>query len=215
MKDVRLVIFDMDGLLFDTERLSYLAMKRAIEKLGFDFPLDNYKRIIGAGDYESDSILKEIYKRNFSLDEILEDYQREFQNILYREGLTVKPGVSELLDKLDNKGIKRCIASSSSGKTIHKYLSLSGLLNRFDFYVSGEEVESGKPNPDIFIEACKRAEEVFENSLVLEDSHNGLRAANSAGIACIIIPDIIEPNEEMRKKAYRIFPSLNDVLEIF
>jgi HAD superfamily hydrolase (TIGR01509 family) len=214
MGKLKLVIFDMDGLLFDTERPSYLAMKAAVEKWGFDFPLENYQRIIGLADDECDKQLQEVYGKEFSLEQILQDYQQAFKNILEKEGLGIKPGAEKLLELLDQKGVKKCIASSSSKATIQRYLMKTGLTHLFDFYISGEEVEAGKPNPDIFIEACKRANETPENSLVLEDSLNGLRAAVGAKIKCIVVPDLIEPNLEMKKHAYDIAADLYRVIEI-
>ncbi|MBL4950942.1 HAD family phosphatase [Neobacillus sp. OS1-32] len=214
MKDVKLVIFDMDGLLFDTERPSYEAMRRVMKRRGYEFPIEHYKPIIGVADHECNMIMKEIYGSDFSFPAIVKDYRQEFDNILREEGLLIKPGAKNLLAALDRKGVKKCIASSSSRATIEYYLSLTSLTDRFDYYVSGEEVENGKPNPDIFLEACKRGKEETAASLVLEDSLNGLRAAVSAKIQCIIVPDLIEPNEEMKTNAYQIADDLNQVIEL-
>jgi len=98
--------------------------------------------------------------------------------------------------------------------TIQTNLSLAGLTDRFDFYMSGSEVKRGKPYPDIFLGACQRANEVPDSSLVLEDSLNGLRAAVGANINCIIVPDLIEPNEEIKKHAYEIVSDLSQVIGI-
>jgi HAD superfamily hydrolase (TIGR01509 family) len=214
MESVNLVIFDMDGLLFDTEWPSYLAMKRVLEKRDLAFSLDCYKRMIGAGDYKCDQILKELYGKEFSLQLILNDYQKAFKKIIEKEGLTIKPGVMKLLENLEKRGLKKCIASSSSRETIQHYLAMTGLTSRFDFYISGEEVIRGKPDPDVFIEAYKRANETSDTSLVLEDSLNGLRAAVGANIKCIVVPDLIDPNEEMKRYAYEIVADLNQVNRI-
>ncbi len=214
MKDLKLVIFDMDGLLFDTERPSYLAMKQALEMLGLAFPMAIYKRMIGASDHKCDEIIKEVYGEEVSLQRITSDYLKAFKKILENEGLTIKPGANELLDYIERRGLKKCIASSSSRETIQQYLAMTGLTNRFDFYISGDEVQRGKPYPDIFLEACNRAQESPGSSIVLEDSLNGLRAAVGANINCIIVPDLIEPNDEMKKHAYEIAVDLNRVIEI-
>lgn len=114
MKDVKLVIFDMDGLLFDTERLYYSAMKQVMEKKwGCDFPLENYKRFIGVDERECDDVMKSLYGKDFSMELILEDYYQLFSQILREEGLQVKKGAKDILDFLDKKGIKKCIAYSS------------------------------------------------------------------------------------------------------
>lgn len=204
----------MDGLLFDTERPSFLALKKSAEKAGFDFSLDTYKKLMGTDDRTSDLILYDIYGETFFESKVLKDYHKEFENILNYEGLIIKKGALELLNILEEKGIKKCIASSSSREVIEKYLSYSGLTNRFDFHLSGSEVKNGKPSPDIFIEACKRADVAPEFALVLEDSFHGFKAAIRAGIRCIIIPDLIEPNEEMKKFSYRICLDLGEVANI-
>lgn len=214
MKDLRLVIFDMDGLLFDTERPSFKAMKKIMENHGYPYSLEMYKKIIGLSGQRCEEILKKDYGSDFSFKSISADYDVEFRKIVNDEGISIKQGAAKLLDTLDERKIKRCIASSSSRETIQYYLSLSGLADRFDFYVSGEEVKHGKPHPDIFLEACKRAKVTPESSLILEDSLNGLRAAVGAKINCVIIPDLIEPNEEMKKFVYKIVPNLEQVIDI-
>lgn len=211
MKQIKLIIFDMDGLLYDTELPSFKALKRTAEKAGFNFTMEIYKKMIGVTKTVSNKILYDIYGDEFFEKQVLENYHEEFHKILEYEGINVKKGALELLDVLDEKGIKKCIASSSSRETIHYYLSMTGLTDRFDFYVSGQEVENGKPSPDIFLEACRRAGENSKAALVLEDSYNGLKAAVSANIPCVIVPDLIEPNEEMKRNAYLIVSDLGEI----
>lgn len=215
MEDLRLVIFDMDGLLFDTEPIYYRSMKKEIEKLGYDFSFDTYKLLVGIPDLESDEILQGKYGKGFSIQQVLEAYHAGFKEIIKNEGLMIKPGAEKLLDFLDERGIKKCIASSSDLEIIKNFLSLTGLTNRFDFYVSGEEVERGKPHPDIFIEACLRGKVEPKESLVIEDSLNGLKAAVSAKIKCIIVPDLIDPTEEMHQNAFKIVSDLEKIIGIF
>lgn len=127
----------------------------------------------------------------------------------------MKPGVEELLDVLDQKEIKKCIASSSARETIEKNVKVTGLENRFDFYVSGLEVKNGKPAPDIFLEAARRGNVRPDEAIVFEDSRHGLEAAVAADIPCIIVPDLIEPDEEMRRKAFKIISDLSQAAELF
>ncbi|MGX6443235.1 HAD family hydrolase [Neobacillus sp. K501] len=214
MEDLRLVIFDMDGLLFDTEPIYYKSMKREIEKIGYDFPFDTYKLLVGIPDLESDEILQKKYGEQFSIQQVIEAYHAGFKEIIKNEGLMIKPGAEKLLDFLDEKGIKKCIASSSNLEIIKNFLSITGLTNRFDFYVSGEEVERGKPHPDIFLEACHRGNAEPKECLVIEDSLNGLKAAVSAKIKCIIVPDLIDPTEEMQQNAFKIVSDLEKVIGI-
>jgi HAD superfamily hydrolase (TIGR01509 family) len=212
MVETKLVIFDMDGLLFDTERPSFRALQEVVVKKGYLFTMEHYKQLIEIPDRESDVVLHKMYGDEFPFDVILEEYHNRLKRILVEEGLSVKPGAVELLDALEERGIKKCIASSSTRNTIGEYLKRSGIEDRFDFYISGNDVKKGKPHPDIFIEACKIAGEAVESALVLEDSLNGLKAACSAGIRCVIVPDLIDPTEEMREKAYKIVSDLEQVI---
>jgi HAD superfamily hydrolase (TIGR01509 family) len=209
---VKLVIFDMDGLLFDTEWPSFQALKEAVERRGFTFTIENYKQLIGLAHGKSMEVMQQMYGGKLPYEEIIIDYRKRFKEILANDGVGIKRGAIKLLDALDQRGMKKCIASSSARETIASYLKLTGLEDRFDFYISGNEVKKGKPHPDIFLEACKIAGEPVESALVLEDSLNGLKAACAAEIRCILVPDLIDPTEEMKEKAYKIIEDLEKVI---
>lgn len=214
MKNLQLVIFDMDGLIFDTETLSYRALRHVFwEDHQIDFPIATYKKMIGMGPSETESILHSEYGDSVSLEQLFISYGEAFNNMINQEGIATKMGVATLLDHLDEQGIKKCVASSSRRETIQHYLALSNLTDRFDFYLSGEEVENGKPHPDIFLEACRHANVSPEHALVLEDSVHGFHAAKRAQIACIVIPDLIEATPEMNETAYKVLPDLRQVIK--
>lgn len=214
MRKINFAIFDMDGLLFDTERPSFLAMKKTAEKAGFKFSIDTYKKLIGVSKPTSNQILHDLYGEEFFKKNVLDHFQEEFNKIIAEEGIVIKKGALELLEVLEEKGFKKCIASSSNREVIENYLSITGLENRFDFYLSGREVKKGKPHPDIFLEACKRGGVDPEKALVLEDSFHGFRAAIRANIRCIIVPDLVELNDEMKQGAYRICSDLAEVAQL-
>ncbi|OLS41197.1 HAD family phosphatase [Bacillus sp. MRMR6] len=211
---MKLVIFDMDGLLFDTERPSFRALKEASERRHFTFTIENYKQLIGLPHGKSRDALEKMYEGKFPYEEVIEEYREGFRRILTDEGIGIKPGVKQLLDAIDGRRMKKCIASSSSRETIAAYLKQTGLEDRFDFYISGNEVKNGKPYPDIFLEACKIAGEPVESALVLEDSLNGLKAASAAGIRCVLVPDLIEPTIEIEEMAFRICDDLEKVIAL-
>lgn len=215
LQNLKFVIFDMDGLLFDTEMISYRSISKALkDHHAIDFPMAIYKQTIGMDVAGTEDFFRTEYGNDVSFQAISDCYSQTFKEILDAEGLTIKPGAIRLLDHLDKLGLKRCIASSSSLKTIENYLNMSGLKDRFDFYLSGDEVENGKPAPDIFLEACRRAGESPADALVLEDSVNGFHAAKSAHIDCIVVPDLIEPTDEINQHAYTVVPSLEKVIQI-
>ena len=211
---MKLVIFDMDGLLFDTEWPSFQALKEVVERRGFTFTIENYKQLIGLAHGKSMEVMQQMYDGKLPYEEIMIDYRKRFKEILANDGVGIKRGAIKLLDALDQRGMKKCIASSSARETIASYLKLAGLEDRFDFYISGNEVKKGKPHPDIFLEACNIAGEPVESALVLEDSLNGLKAACAAEIRCILVPDLIDPTEEMKEKAYKIIEDLEKVIEV-
>jgi|SRR5690625_588782 len=214
MDKLDFVIFDMDGLLFDTETIAFKAFKDTLSKYGYKFTIDIFKKMIGLGPGEDEIVLKTEYGDDFIMDTIEEEFKARFETLLKSEGLKIKPGTYELLKALDDYSIDRCIASSSSRKTIQSYLEMSNLENRFDFYISGDEVKHGKPYPDIFLEACDRAGKKTKHAIVLEDSYNGFLAAYRAGINCVIVPDIIEPNTKIKKHAYQIVNNLEEVVPL-
>lgn len=214
LQQTKLVIFDMDGLLFDTEKIAYQAFEQTLANYGYTYTKDIFKQMVGGSKVDDEKILQEAFGSHFRMQMIEDEYENTFQKLLQSEGLQIKHGALKLLDALDERGIKRCIASSSPLETIEKYLKMANLTNRFNFFMSGEEVEHGKPYPDIFLEACKRAQVEKENAMVLEDSYNGFLAAYRAGIKCIIVPDLVEPNSEMKTYAYRIIEHLGDVIPL-
>jgi HAD superfamily hydrolase (TIGR01509 family) len=214
MEPINFVIFDMDGLLFDTERMTYLAMKKTFAEQGFEFNLANYKKTIGLTRKEVNITLQNMLGNNLDPEHFFDERSKHFNKILKDEGLILKPGAKKLLTVLEQKDIKCCIASSSSRETIAKYLKLTGLESFFNFYISGNEVQRGKPAPDIFLEACSRANEPLSKSIVLEDSLNGLKAAHESNIRCIIVPDMITPDNEMKEKSFSIISNLEEVIPL-
>lgn len=127
--------------------------------------------------------------------------------------LAKKQGVEELLKYLKDKGFKVGIASSTREKIVRRQISEGGLLEYFDQIVGGDMVKHSKPEPDIFLEACGRLESKPENCYVIEDSYNGIRAAHAAGMHPIMVPDLMEPTEEMKSLAEQILGSLCAVQE--
>ncbi|MDY0394958.1 HAD family hydrolase [Virgibacillus halophilus] len=212
MKEIDLVVFDMDGLLFETEKSYYEALRAAMESFGFDFAFETYQQMIGISDKETDEALQKICGPGFSTVPLWEENNRQFDLLLEKKGLGIKPGAERLLDVLDQLGIAKCIASSNNKAAIERYLHVSGMGDRFEFYVSADDVARAKPDPDIFLTACRKAGAAAEKTLVLEDSLNGLRAAKAAGINCIVVPDLLAPDEEMRRNAYDIVDSLDEVI---
>jgi len=206
------VIFDLDGLILDTETIARVAWRRAVLDFGAVLTDDIYRRLIGLATPDIEKVLKEVFGEVFPVDKVIPQAYSYFDRIITEDGISVKPGFMEVIVFLDKIRHPRAVATSSSrGLTLRK-LAVSDLTGIFDIVVCGDQVKKGKPAPDIFIEAARQLDIPPEECLVFEDSDNGVRAAHKAGMAVIIIPDINSPSEEAKKLANNIFPSFYDVL---
>jgi HAD superfamily hydrolase (TIGR01509 family) len=154
---------------------------------------------------------RKAYGDEFPFEEVNKFQKEKLENILDTEGFEIKKGLLEILDYLDEKKIKKAVATSSARIKATKLISQAGILNRFDSIICGDEVTKGKPDPEIFLKACSKLDIAPENALVLEDSERGLLAANAGNIKCLVIPDLLEISSENRHLASSILESLLDV----
>lgn len=206
------VIFDLDGLLIDSEIISYQVCRSLVEAYGQYFPLEEYIHgYSGKTEMGNMQALIETYHLPISLEEgIAFGKQREQE--YFREGVALKPGARELLSYLKRNQYKIMLASSSTRNRAIGVLGQHGIGAYFDNMVFGEEVKRGKPFPDIFQRAAESAGEPPEHCLVLEDSEAGIQAAYSAGIEVICIPDMKAPGETFREMASAEMDSLEEVI---
>jgi HAD superfamily hydrolase (TIGR01509 family) len=209
---IEAVIFDMDGLLLDSETLSMEASMSAADALGYDMPRAFCHSMIGSPVDRCREMIAERYGADFPMERYVA-LQHEHLTVLADSGrLVLKTGVAELLDLLDGRGLKRAIATSSGrARTLH-HLARVGIAERFGCIVTRDDVSRGKPDPEPFLTAAARLEVRPEACLALEDSHNGVRAAHAAGMRVIMVPDLLEATSDMHDKAHRIVDSLHDVI---
>jgi HAD superfamily hydrolase (TIGR01509 family) len=207
------VVFDMDGLIFDTERLYRDAMMGAAEHHGRDLPLSVFTSMIGGTGESSRRILADHFGPGFDLDTYMTRTWTHFHELAEAD-LALKAGVGELLDLLDRHGTPRAIATSSNRDIVNHHLAAHDLARRFDTVVAQGDYARGKPHPDPYLEAARRLGVAPEVCLALEDSHNGVRAASSAGMMTIMVPDLLDPTEEMRTLCVRIAQDLHEVREL-
>ncbi len=209
---MKLVIFDMDGLMFDTEAIGFRAYEEVGEEWGLSTSFDFYKTLIGVD--ERDTCKK--YRKQYGTDMDAELFYRQIgdriQEIMDREGIPMKPGLLPLLDAIEEADIPKIIASSTGQEGIRSYLQRCGLDDRFKDTISSSQVKRGKPHPDIFLEACRMMDTKPEEALVLEDSPAGICAAHSGNIPVIAIPDLKEISEEIREMCLMVGETLEDVI---
>jgi HAD superfamily hydrolase (TIGR01509 family) len=204
------VVFDMDGLLVDTEQVVFEAMRASCGGLGVEMPTELFKRLVGLPGHASDAIVQEHFGRSFDLEAWREGVGRHFREIA-SAGVALKAGVVELLDALDERRLPRAIATSSTRPSVEHSLGAHGLIQRFDAVISRELQAHHKPHPDPFLKAAAALAIDPADCLALEDSHNGVRAAAAAGMMTVMVPDLLDPTEEMQALALHIARDLHEV----
>ena len=209
------VLFDMDGVIFDSERAQMAVWFALAEEASLPDMERVYHRCIGVTVEATGAILKEEYGADFPW----EDFRRR-TNAAYRARyaggrLPLKEGARELLEALHARGVPLALASSTGGELVRAWLSEAGLLPLFDAVVTGDMVTHSKPDPEIFLAACAALGVNPSETYVIEDSYNGVRAAHAGGMHVLMVPDLLPPDDEMREKAEAIFPSLWGVGSFF
>lgn len=210
---IRAVLFDMDGLMFDTERLYGRAWQNAAILQGCKISDEAILQIKGANKDLVYEILKKDAGEGFDINKGREAREEYITNHINEHGITKKKGLEKLLIFLKENNIKTCLASSTKRKVALSYLKMADVYKYFDDFTCGDEIENGKPAPDIFLKAADKLGADITESLVLEDSINGINAGLSAGARVIMVPDTIEPTDEIRKKVDAVEPDLEGVIE--
>lgn len=203
-------IFDMDGLMFDTEAIWQKNWNALAKERGFELP-DNFKyEICGSNGEKMYGILRK-YFVNDDPKELYEECLSRLESDLEID-VPVKEGIKEILDYFKDNNYKIAVASSAKSIRINKNLEKTGLTDYFDAIIGGGDLSIGKPNPEIFIKAAEKIGLETKECYVFEDAYNGVMAGYNAGCKTIMIPDLMEPNEEI-KKMCTVYPSLLTALE--
>ena len=213
--DIKAVLFDMDGLMVDTESLATEAFIHSAKKQGYDMTKEETLLVLG---FTTKSIYEfwENYFKNSDVSgkQLVDDHYKYIENILFTTGPRKMPYIEELLKYLKESNYKVAVASSSNMDHIINNMEKTGLKKYIDEFASGAEVENGKPAPDVFLLAAERLGVKPENCLVLEDSKAGVIAGSSAGAKVIMVPDMFSPDEECKERTYRIVGNLGEVISV-
>lgn len=211
--DIDAIIFDMDGLMLDTERAARKAWTQAMHDFGYELPKDVYHQMIGRNRRDKTGIFNTAFGSGFPLEKVGRRKDQYLYELLESD-IPLKPGLMPLLRYLQKTPFKTAVASSTLKFEVSRRLHLLEFEQYFDAVVGGDEVDNGKPHPDIFLAAASSLGVLPEHCLVLEDSEAGVRAASSAGMKVFMVPDVKAPSEEIKSLLDGLFDSLNNVLGI-
>jgi HAD superfamily hydrolase (TIGR01509 family) len=208
-------IFDLDGLMLDTERPFVDDFSAIAKNRGWDVESNVLIQTIGIDSNGTKKILSENYGGDFPYDEIYEEFVKAQRERFDRDGIAHRPGLLTLLDYLKEKNIPRAVATSTWGERARWKLERGGIIRYFDIIVSGDEIKHGKPAPDIFLRAAEKLGKKPEECAGFEDAPAGLRALHAANIRSIFIKDLLEPPPEVLSTVWKRCESLADATVLF
>lgn len=209
MNAIRAVIFDMDGLMLDTEVIYRQVWQQAARMQGFVLTDEHYLPFVGRTTRDAEADMARMFGPSFDLARFRADWPRIWHAFITQHSIPRKPGLHALLDLLDADGYRKAVATSTVYAEALE--TLGTLIERFDALVTGDMVRHGKPAPDIFLLAAERLGTTPDECLVLEDSEAGVAAAHAAGMRVICVPDLKQPAPEIARKATAIYQTLDDV----
>ena len=211
---VEAVIFDMDGLLVDTETLAMRALMSAAADMSMDLPEEFCHLFIGVSADHCRLMVLDRFGHDFPVESYFEAADLHMAAAIDAGCLRLKAGVLQLLAYLEDRRIAKAVATSSSRCKTMRHLGATGIANRFDAIVTRDDVDRGKPHPDLFLRSADELGLPPGRCLTLEDSYNGVRAGHAAGTLVIMVPDILPSTDEMHSKCVTIVSNLQAVLPI-
>lgn len=211
---IKAVIFDMDGLILDTEKLLMQFWKEAAALYGFEVKTEHFLGIRSLSPKLAEPKLKGIFGEEFDYKTIRAKRRELMENYIAENGVEKKPGLDKLLTYLKEKGYLTAVATSTDMSRTTQYLNMAGVLGCFDKIVCAPNVKNGKPEPDIYIKAAAELGLPAGECLALEDSPNGIISAYRAGCMPVMIPDLSEPDEELLKFCAARLDDLGQVIDL-
>lgn len=205
------VIFDMDGVLLDTERLCMEGWCQAAKKKGISGMEEVFRQCIGLNSNDTRALVLSHYGETFPYEEFRKAVSAWTKTRLKIYGLPVKPGVNKILPALQQAGVPVGLATSTCYSSVIDHLKGAGIIDYFRVIVTGDMIEHSKPEPDIYLLACRKLGVEPALTFAIEDSPNGVRAAYRAGVKPVMVPDLIRPDEEMNRLSVKI---CNDLVEV-
>ena len=210
---IKAIIFDMDGLMIDSERVTFECYQEILKGMNLTMDEEFYKTLLGKplkGIYQR---FYDVYGNDFPIEDVIKDVHALMAKRFETEGVPIKTGLKSLLEYLKENNYKTIVATSSNRDRVDTILSQAQITDYFDDSICGDEVTKGKPNPEVFLKSCQKLGVNVDEALVLEDSEAGIQASYDAGIKVICIPDMKYPEKQYEEKTFKILKDLNDVTE--
>ena len=211
MLELNAVIFDMDGLMIDSERVTFECYQERLKDMNLTMDEEFYKTLLGKpikGIYQR---FYDVYGNDFPIQNVIQDVHQLMAERFETEGVPVKKGLVELLHYLKDNNYKTIVATSSNRDRVDKILAQAKITEFFDDSICGDEVTKGKPNPEVFLKSCQKLGVNVDEAIVLEDSEAGIQASYDANIKVICIPDMKYPEKQYEEKTFKILKDLTEV----
>lgn len=203
----------MDGLMIDSERVTFECYQEILKGMNLTMDEEFYKTLLGKplkGIYQR---FYDVYGNDFPIEDVIKDVHALMAKRFETEGVPIKTGLKSLLEYLKENNYKTIVATSSNRDRVDTILSQAQITDYFDDSICGDEVTKGKPNPEVFLKSCQKLGVNVDEAIVLEDSEAGIQASYDAGIKVICIPDMKYPEKQYEEKTFKILKDLNDVTE--
>ncbi len=211
---IEAVIFDIDGLMIDSERVSQRSWGQVMAEAGYTLTEAIYLQMIGRTEKDVKHILAAQFGAQFPFERMYTNREARFFEIIASEGIPVKPGLLELISWVKSKHLKIAVATSTYCRLAESKLAAAHIREHFDVIVSGDEVVNGKPAPDLFLAAAARIDADPTRCVVLEDSQAGIQAAYAAGMYPILVPDMQPIEEHVVKLAHGVIKTLDQAVPL-
>ena len=209
--NIKGAIFDMDGLMLDTEKLYLRFWREAAAFYGFEMTTQHVLGIRSLAAKFAEPKLKGIFGESFDYHKVRNKRKELMAEFIEHNGIEKKQGLDELLQSLSRRGIKLAVATATDRERTENNLEKAAVKQYFDAIITGDMITNGKPEPDIYLTAAKALDLASEQCIALEDSPNGIRSAYTAGCKAIMIPDLTQPDEEIKPMLYGCYASLSEL----
>ena len=214
MSMIKLVIFDVDGTLVDSETVYVKAALKNLEVNHYNIPMSAVMGIIGQNKTAARKLIIESQDESFNYDKYIEDLHKIWDDILIKEPLKLKKGALNILNYCKEHNIKMAIATSTARDKQTKVLTELGIIDYFDYMVFGDEIKNSKPDPEIYLKVFEHYNYDKDKMIIYEDSNNGILSGYNAGIKVVYIKDIVDVKEETLSLCYKQVKDLDEGIEI-